>query len=48
MPNLQACLRINHIGEVKGMIKNQYRPGGSIKEAKQPDPKNEVKKGLMH
>ncbi|KAF6569072.1 hypothetical protein G9G53_22550 [Paenibacillus sp. EKM206P] len=27
------------------MIKHQYRPGGSIKEAKQPSPKNEVKKG---
>lgn len=24
MPNLQACLRINHIGEVNGVIKD-YR-----------------------
>jgi hypothetical protein len=27
------------------MIKHQYRTGGAIKEAKQPDPKIEVKKG---
>jgi hypothetical protein len=27
------------------MIKRQYRTGGSIKEAKQPNHKNEIKKG---